>query len=84
MTPTCNHCGAKFPGKEHCNKCGLPPNSEVTVAERIARTTASLKKLTKALAPYSSGLRAHERRVEKAAVRSVTNTKRKRKHGRRV
>lgn len=38
MTPTCNTCDTKFPGKEICKLCGSDPNAPANLEWKIAQT----------------------------------------------
>lgn len=40
MTPTCNTCDTKFPGKEICKLCGSDPNAPADLNWKIAQTSA--------------------------------------------
>ena len=80
-TPTCNHCGTKFPGRDRCRECGADPNSKRTLADVIRQTNKALTefgRLMQAVPPKQ------RRAWEKAQRRSRINnaTRRPRKHGR--
>lgn len=92
VTPTCNTCKTKFPGKDVCVKCGADPNGKpnLVIQMRISseefkksmrQMVASMNKLGHALAPAAKEMRKHERRQIKAHLRSIQNHPPHRPHG---
>lgn len=92
----CKHCGAE-PGAEPTvesrinralRESGVPKNLERIFSGHIrltANTTAAMKSVAKLASLLDNpSMRAYERRVLKARVRSIKSSPPKRKHGRPV
>lgn len=93
VTPTCNTCKAKFPGREICKKCGADPNGKPVLATQVRISSENFQKgmrdlakafnkLGEALAPHAQELSIYERRQIRAHLRSIQNKPQKRAHGR--
>lgn len=92
VTPTCNTCKTKFPGKDVCVKCGADPNGKPVTSIQVRISTdkylEGMRKLAKSFNDLSAALRPHarefskyERRQIKAHLRSVHNQTPHRPHG---